>query len=81
MTSQNHSYRKYGINFINLGPLVLKAYIATSFSFIDNGVDRTRPASNGLNPAIPYNIIIATHTTSSAMVTYIAPYSGTALGE
>ena len=28
-----------------------------------------------------YNIIIATHTTSSAMVTYIAPYSGTALGE
>ena len=26
-------------------------------------------------------IIIATHTTSSAMVTYIAPYSGTALGE
>ena len=28
-----------------------------------------------------YNIIIATHTTSSAMVTYIAPYNGTALGE
>ena len=43
------------INFINLGPLVLKAYIATSFSFIDNGVDRTRPASNGLNPAqVPF---------------------------
>ena len=41
--------------FINLGPLVLKAYIATSFSFIDNGVDRTRPASNGLNPAqVPF---------------------------
>ena len=40
---------------INLGPLVLKAYIATSFSFIDNGVDRTRPASNGLNPAqVPF---------------------------
>jgi F-type H+-transporting ATPase subunit alpha len=28
-----------------------------------------------------YNIIIATHTTSSALVTYIAPYSGTGLGE
>ena len=40
------------INFINLGPLVLKAYIATSFSFIDNGVDRTRPASNGLTDTV-----------------------------
>ena len=27
------------------------------------------------------NIIIATHTTSSALVTYIAPYGGTGIGE
>ena len=43
--------------FINLGPLVLKATSLWFFihSFIDNGVDRTRPASNGLNPAqVPF---------------------------
>ena len=28
-----------------------------------------------------YNIIIATHTTSPAMLSYIAPYSGTAVAE
>ena len=42
--------------FINLGPLVLKATSLWFFihSFIDNGVDRTRPASNGLNPAMSF---------------------------
>ena len=28
-----------------------------------------------------YSIIIATHTTSPAMLTYIPPYTGTAVGE
>ena len=38
-----------------LGPLVLKA--VPHFSFIDKGVDRTRPASNGLNPAqVPFSL-------------------------
>jgi F0F1-type ATP synthase alpha subunit len=28
-----------------------------------------------------YNIIIATHTTSPAMLSYLAPYNGTAIAE